>query len=300
VRALLERKFVDFYARSSRVPLDVAERDVVLTYVLKILSEGVLAKLSFKGGTCLKKLFFGNSGRFSMDLDFTSVGISVDELKKALMNALNGTESYGLKFKVEEDNVREGFGAENVSYVADVSYAHEWNSSDFMLEVSYRESPILPQAETHQIKEEMYFKYLEFPTFSINCLQKEELLAEKIRAAFQRIQSRDLFDLYSFSGKNVDKVKLRKLVVLKCWNAREPFNPDLLFGKISGEEYDWEDLQRLVRKKSLPTQATVVKKVLAEYSFLKDLDNDLLRIVKDSKTHKEQEFVNSFKKSIAL
>ena len=50
MRALLEKKFVDFYARSSIVPLEVAERDVVQTYVLKILSEGILAKLSFKGG----------------------------------------------------------------------------------------------------------------------------------------------------------------------------------------------------------------------------------------------------------
>ena len=225
----------------------------------------------------MKKLFFGNSGRFSMDLDFNSVGISIEELKKALVKALNDTESYELKFKIKEDNVREGFGAENVSYVADVSYAHKWNSSDFMLEVSYRESPILSQAETRQIKEEMYFKYLEFPAFPINCLQKEELLAEKIRAAFQRIRSRDLFDLYFFLGKNFDKVKLRKLVVLKCWNVREPFNPDLLFEKISGEEYDWEDSDRLVKKKSLPPQATVVKRVLAEYAFLKDLDSDLLR-----------------------
>ena len=35
---MLDQKYVTFYARSSRVPLDVAERDVVLTYVLKILS----------------------------------------------------------------------------------------------------------------------------------------------------------------------------------------------------------------------------------------------------------------------
>ena len=40
-----------FYARSSKVPLDVADRDVVLTYVLKVLSEDILQKLAFKGGT---------------------------------------------------------------------------------------------------------------------------------------------------------------------------------------------------------------------------------------------------------
>ena len=163
--------------------------------------------------------------------------------------------------------------------------------------MSYRESPILAPVEMRQL-EEMYFKYLEFPSFSIKCLQKEELLAEKLRAAFQRLRSRDLYDLYLFSGRPVDKVRLKKLVVLKCWNVRELFKPDVLFEKISGGEYDWEDLQRLVRRESLPSEAKVVKNVIAEYAFLSDLDSDLLRIIKDSKSHKESSFVASFKKSV--
>jgi predicted nucleotidyltransferase component of viral defense system len=293
----LERKFVDFYARSSKVPLDVAERDVVLTYVLKILSEDVLANLVFKGGTCLKKLFFGGSGRFSMDLDFTSAGVSVEELKELLANVLNDKQHYGVKFKIVEENIRRGFGANEESYIAQVNYVHGWNSSEFWIEVSYRESPILTAIEMRQL-EEMYFKYLEFPSFSIKCLQKEELLAEKLRAAFQRLRSRDLYDLYLFSGRPIDKVRLKKLVILKCWNVREPFKPDVLFEKISGGEYDWEDLQRLVRRESLPSEAKVVKKVIAEYSFLSDLDSDLLRIIKDSKSHKESSFVASFKKLV--
>ena len=294
---LLERKFVDFYARSSRVPLDVAERDVVLTYVLKILSEDILASLIFKGGTCLKKLFFGGSGRFSMDLDFTSAGISVEELQRQLANVLNDKQHYEIKFKIMEENIRRGFGANDESYIAHVNYVHGWNSSDFWLEVSYRETPILAPTKMHQL-EEMYFKYLEFPSFPIKCLEKEELLAEKLRAAFQRLRSRDLYDLYLFSGRLVDKVRLKKLVVLKCWNVREPFEPEVLFAKISEGEYDWEDLQGLVRRKSLPSEATVVRKVIAEYSYLSDLESDLLRIIKDSKAHKESSFVASFKRSV--
>ena len=293
----MERKFVDFYARSSKVPLDVAERDVVLTYVLKILSGDVLANLLFKGGTCLKKLFFGGSSRFSMDLDFTSAGVSVEELKKALADLLDDKQHYGIKFKIAEENIRQGFGANDESYVAQIDYVHGWNSSEFMLEVSYRESPILAPTEMHHLKE-MYFKYLEFPSFSIKCLQKEELLAEKIRAAFQRLRSRDLYDLYLFSGRSIDKVRLKKLVVLKCWNVREPFTPDSLFERISGGEYDWEDLRRLVRRNKLPSEASVVKKVVAEYSFLNDLDIDLLRIIKDSKSHKKPSFVADFKKLV--
>jgi predicted nucleotidyltransferase component of viral defense system len=293
----LERKFVDFYARSSKVPLDVAERDVVLTYVLKILSKDVLANLVFKGGTCLKKVFFGGSGRFSMDLDFTSAGVSVEELRKALANVLNDTQHYGIRFKIVEENIRQGFGANDESYITRVNYVHGWNSSEFTLEVSYRETPILAAPEMHLLNE-MYFKYLEFSSFSIKCLQREELLAEKIRAAFQRIRGRDLYDLYLFSGRAVDKVRTKKLVVLKCWNVREPFEPDVLFEKISEGEYDWEDLRRLIRRKDLPSEATVVKKVIAEYSFLSDLDSDLLRIIRDSKVHKELSFVESFVKLV--
>ena len=50
----------------------VAERDVVLTYALHaVLEAGVMEHLAFKGGTCLRKLIFDSTGRFSEDLDFT-------------------------------------------------------------------------------------------------------------------------------------------------------------------------------------------------------------------------------------
>ncbi|MGH3680804.1 MAG: nucleotidyl transferase AbiEii/AbiGii toxin family protein [Natronosporangium sp.] len=66
-------KFVDLYARNSGMRDQlIAERDVVLTYALRGLYDtGVMNELAFKGGTCLRKLVFGSSGRFSEDLDFT-------------------------------------------------------------------------------------------------------------------------------------------------------------------------------------------------------------------------------------
>ena len=52
----------------------IAENEVVLTYLLQLMSErGILDKLAFKGGTCLRKMFTGSGGRFSTDLDFTRV-----------------------------------------------------------------------------------------------------------------------------------------------------------------------------------------------------------------------------------
>lgn len=282
---MLDKTHVTFYARSSRVPLDVAERDVVLTYVLRILSESVLSKLAFKGGTCLKKVFFGNVGRFSMDLDFTSSGISLEELKHGLMDSFGKGSYYGIEFEITDQNVRTVFGAGSESYLAVVQYAHSWNANEFALEVSYRENPLLPLQEG-LLYDEMYFKFSEFPRFSVRCLQKEELLAEKLRATFQRFRARDLYDLYLFSERPFDRDLVKKLVVIKCWNIREHFNPDALLSSISEARYDWNDLERLVRHGDLPSQDIVIRKVMSEYAFLKDLDSYLLKIAKDSRAHK--------------
>ncbi len=53
----------------------IAEKEVVLTFLLQLLSErGILDRMAFKGGTCLRKMFIGSNGRFSTDLDFTGIG----------------------------------------------------------------------------------------------------------------------------------------------------------------------------------------------------------------------------------
>jgi predicted nucleotidyltransferase component of viral defense system len=288
---MLDKKYVTFYARSSKVRLDVGERDVVLTYVLKTLSENVTPALAFKGGTCLKKVHFGNTGRFSMDLDFTSCGMKVEELKSRLRQLLDNKTAYGIDFNILEDHVSMAPVTGGKSYIAVVKYAHSWNAgSEFELEVSYREEPVLPLQEP-LLFDEMYFKFCEFPSFRVKCLQKEELLAEKLRAALQRIRGRDLYDLYLFSNRPFDKDLVKKLVVVKCWNARAPFNPGKLFGKIANADYDSDDLQQLVRRGDLPSQGTVTKTVVKEYTFLNDLDSQLLKIVQDSKAHRERQLV---------
>ncbi|MCR3906981.1 MAG: nucleotidyl transferase AbiEii/AbiGii toxin family protein [Tenericutes bacterium] len=283
---MLERKHVNFYARSSKVREDIAERDIALTYVLHILSGTILPQLAFKGGTCLKKTYFGKTGRFSMDLDFTSLNINLEELGNKLKQLFDNKTHYGIDFKIIDENV----GLE--SYLAVVEYQHEWNpGSRFELQVSYREKPVFSTEELPLI-EEMYFKFCEFQSFPVKCLQKEELLAEKIRAAFQRIRSRDLYDLYLFANRPYNKDLVKTLAVIKCWNARDPFNPEMLLDRLAKEEYDWEDLKRLVRKGNLPSQKDIINTVIKEYAFLKDLNDPLTKIIEDSKAHHEEELVN--------
>jgi predicted nucleotidyltransferase component of viral defense system len=53
----------------------IAEKEIVLTFLLQLLSEHRnLDRLAFKGGTCLRKMFIGSHARFSIDLDFTALG----------------------------------------------------------------------------------------------------------------------------------------------------------------------------------------------------------------------------------
>lgn len=55
---MIEQKFVDLYARGKKVNLLIAERSVVLTYLLRILEDAGLSSIALKGGTCLRKVYF--------------------------------------------------------------------------------------------------------------------------------------------------------------------------------------------------------------------------------------------------
>jgi predicted nucleotidyltransferase component of viral defense system len=70
---MLTQPRVQRYAVESDLrDIRIAEKEVVLTFLLQLLSErGILDRLAFKGGTCLRKIFVGSQGRFSTDLDFT-------------------------------------------------------------------------------------------------------------------------------------------------------------------------------------------------------------------------------------
>jgi hypothetical protein len=64
---MLTQPQVQRYANESGLrDMLIAEKEVVLTFLLQLLSErGILDRLAFKGGTCLRKMFIGAQGRFS-------------------------------------------------------------------------------------------------------------------------------------------------------------------------------------------------------------------------------------------
>lgn len=64
----------------------------------------------------------------------------------------------------------------------------------------------------------------------------------------------------------------------KVLERQRTFRPKALLEKVADGSYDWDDLQRLVRRGSLPSPEDLVKAVLTEYSYLENLDKQLLEI----------------------
>ena len=278
---MIEEKFGDLYARDSglRDKL-VAERDIVLTYALHgLLESGVMEELAFKGGTCLRKLTFGSSGRFSEDLDFTlDSQRSEDDVLMDLIEAFN-REHHGIAFTCRDYYKTDG----DTSFGAEVRYHHAWNGAGrFGLQVSLRERPTLPVASRF-MQPQAYFKYLEFEPFPVRSLQDLEMIAEKVRAAYQRAKVRDIYDLYRFATVPFDDELLRRLVVLKLWQVRDPFIPDEFFEKLHGGHYDWDDLRRLVRLAERIEPPEVLSTVQARFAPLCELSDLEQQVVADAK-----------------
>jgi len=271
---MLQQKFVDLFARGSDVSLPVAERDVVLTYVLRILADaGLLERLVFKGGTCVRKVFLGRSGRFSEDLDFTAMGVSdPDDLILTIAGVFDDQTRYGIAFSVqtEDFHVRE----DRLACGARIGYVHEWNpSAQFAIDVSLREEPVLG-VRTLPLLDDSYFKYLEIELPVVTTLRFEEIVAEKIRATYQRLTVRDVYDLYRFRQKPFDRDLVRTLTVLKLWLVGDVFDPDRFFTGLESERYDWSDLVRLVRRDRRPETKMVITACLDAYGFLRNLSPD--------------------------
>lgn len=293
---MLKQKFVDMYARGSKVDLLVAERDVVLTYVLKILSEhGILSFMILKGGTCLRKMYLGRTGRFSEDLDFTAtVKLSPKDIERKLRKILDNKTYYDIKFDVEE------FYETGQSCGFVMNYSHEWNkNAHFELELSLREMPILKTCMLTPIKES-YQKYLEFPMLGIPVMSKEEIISEKIRASYQRTIARDVYDLYLITKIPYNKDIVRTLAIIKCWNAHDPFIPEKFFQNIMYGRYNWDDLQRLVRVDIRISKNDVIKNVVKHFQFLSRLSDIEKRIIKDSKTHRLEKLVNKLERDFSV
>ena len=286
---MLSQKQVDFFAHQSGIQnVLVAEREIVLTYALRMLSDSEFAEhFAFKGGTCIRKLWLGPTGRFSMDLDFTARKyVEPDDAIVNLMELFN-SEYHGITFTLE-DNWRTT--QDGRSFTATPSYQHDWNSKGgFDLQVSLREEPTLTVVKKSHIPQS-YFKMLEFAPPEVISLDEHEILAEKIRAAYQRAKVRDLHDLFVYSTKPLDRDLIRRLAVIKLWQGDDIFEPEKLYERLGQEsEYDWADLRQLVRGVDTIDPKKIIRDTVAGYQFLAKFTVEEAELASDGRSHRKEE-----------
>lgn len=274
---MLTRPQVQRYAAESGLrDLMIAEKEVILTYLLQLLADhGLLDKLAFKGGTCLRKMFIGTGGRFSTDLDFT--GLKEHDHEDVILDMMGAFQDpyHGITFSIPDDSYYET--QDGLSWGVNPVYVHDWNTggdSEVRLQISRRETPTLPTERREQC-DQSYFRHLPFTPVAITCLALPEIIAEKVRACYQRNKARDIYDLALFATRPLDQPLIRRLVVLKLWQARDAFEPERLVEKFrDGTAFDWDDLGQLVRRTERIDPGQITADCVKGFAFLGDMTPD--------------------------
>ena len=197
-------------AQRLHVPIDVVERDYALGYVLAATYERdtLSAALVFKGGTALKKAYFGDY-RFSLDLDFTAVGGPRGDELEAEIVALAGDVERGLgvhgPFSVTASRRSEQRGHPTGQEAFRLAVRFPWHPSplcSIKVEITTDEPLLLPAADRP-----LLHGYEEDLTATLHCYSLEEIVAEKLRTMLQaekrleegkwlRNCARDYYDLW--------------------------------------------------------------------------------------------------------
>ncbi len=267
--------------------LSIVEKDYALSYVLAgVASIGELVpSLIFKGGTALKKYYFGDY-RFSEDLDFSTINAPTgDELERFLTaasdNALKQLSAEGpftLQLRRRPEIERHPRGQE----AFELYVKYPWHPSPLCklkVEITHDE-PVLAPPVSRQI----IHGYGENLSAMLNCYALEEIVSEKMRSLLQthqrlmqrgwnRPRTRDYYDLWSILTTYRDELDndlIRELLPEKC-KVREVsyhsiddfFTPELL----SEVDRHWEsNLSTYVR--GLPESSVILpelKSMMEQY-----------------------------------
>jgi len=138
-------------------------------------------RLLFKGGTALRIIW--QSPRFSEDLDFTGVNISIKGIESLMAGALAKIEMEGIQTGIVESKNTSG------GYLAIFHFETSEYKSRIQIEVSLRNGKKRPGAAT-LVRSDLVVPY------TLIHLKEEILVAEKIRACLTRGKARDFYDLY--------------------------------------------------------------------------------------------------------
>lgn len=270
------------------VPWEILERDYLLSWILAGICKvrALQDTLVFKGGTALKKCYFGDY-RFSEDLDCSAIGnVPIGEamegaIQEVCQVAAGLLEEYApVEIEWQRYSEREPHpgGQEAFTIRARLPWQHT-PQTRVMVETTLDEKvlkPVCKQAIIHEYGEPL--------DVEVQVYALEEIIAEKLRAILQhaerlqqrgwsRSRTRDYYDLWrvlgayreelDFSGFCSflrDKCALRRV----SFTGAEDFFPDPMLGYVEKSWKRW--LGPLVP--DLPAFATVIGELRPQITSL--------------------------------
>ncbi|MCS4541421.1 MAG: nucleotidyl transferase AbiEii/AbiGii toxin family protein [Euryarchaeota archaeon] len=249
--------------------LSLAEQDFRLIHVLKdIYADKFLAeRLYLKGGTAINKLFLKETPRLSIDLDFNAIGKKgkiMEERRKIKDRIIELLKEQDMNYKIKTKTRYE-------QTTIHAKYTPVFGTlQPIKLEISFIERfPVLNKVEKELLLPITNKKFI-VTTYSI-----EEIAATKIRALYDRLKGRDIYDLYHVSRLNPDKTVLRKLVLYYFYRTRKIFNPKIFFKNIESKfiyRKFVDDVFGFIRTDSGFSLTKAIEEVISYYSFLAELD----------------------------
>jgi uncharacterized protein len=199
------RNRLDRERKKSGLTFETIQQDYLLSWILSGLYEHPSLKesLIFKGGTALKKCYFGNY-RFSEDLDFSVIAAipRKEMLLNAVVEKMNEFAEIHLIIERYEEKDAHPFEQEAFKVRAQFPWQRE-PSISAKIEITMQEMILFPP-----VTKQIIHPYDERIDTPIQTYSLEEIVLEKLRAILQktkklheegrdRSRTRDYYDLWS-------------------------------------------------------------------------------------------------------
>lgn len=275
------------------LPWEVLERDYLLSWVLAGIGHTNVLQdtLVFKGGTALKKCYFGEY-RFSEDLDFTGIGsfptgaameTAMQEACTQTVKLLDPYAPVDIQCERHLERHPHPGGQEAFDIRAKFPW-HRWPQTRIMVEITEDERLLKPCA-----KRTILHGYGEPLELQVLVYSLEEIVAEKLRAILQharalerrgwvRSRARDYYGLWRILGAYWDHLVTADFSTFlheKCavrdvaFTGPEAFFPEALLSIV---EKSWEQWLGPLVPKLLPYK-TVLDELRAHVARLLTVQN---------------------------
>jgi predicted nucleotidyltransferase component of viral defense system len=266
------------------LPWEVLERDYLLSWILAGISrvDALRETLVFKGGTALKKCYFGDY-RFSEDLDFSAAGpvpngsAMESAIRDACASAVILLDPY-VPVEIVCDRHVERVPHPGDQEAFDIRARFPWHrqpQTNVMVEISIDEKLLKPHA-----CRTILHGYGEPLETNLQVYSLEEIVAEKLRAILQharaleqrgwvRSRARDYYDLWRILGVYRDRLDFTNFPVFlaeKCavrnvtFSGAESFFPKNMLANVEKTWKQW--LGPLVQE--LPSSGTVIEELRSQ------------------------------------